>query len=192
MGRDLSRGDIHPLRWICQPRYFPRTVKRFWKLKAPPRRKQTEWHYKQGVLWLIRYTGHRLTYLLQFYQVQGYEEWGKDDDSYGEDSDSDESVVKIPFGFRIPITLELAVRSNPEIAHRALAAQLGLAYDEIEKFMLRAQMLAGAEGDERHKRQVEDQTSQDRRQRRFQRVSDGGATEVTSPTEPLSSQGKTR
>ncbi|MCJ1245701.1 hypothetical protein MMC30_002905 [Trapelia coarctata] len=162
-----AQGGIHT------PKYFPRTVKRFWRLRDPS---------------LL----HRLTYLLQFYNVQGYEEWGTDADSHEGESDSDESGANSSKASRFPITLDMAVRSNPDIAHRALASHLGLVYDEIQKFMLRAQELGKAGGNKRNKRQQDEQTSQDGRRRRFQRVSDGGATEVTSPTEPLSSQGRSR
>jgi len=38
-----------------------------------------------------------------------------------------------------PILLEVAIRSYPEIAHRALTAYLGLLYDGIQNFIKRAQ-----------------------------------------------------
>jgi hypothetical protein len=45
---------------------------------------------------------------------------------------------------RLPmsIPLEEAVRLYPEIAHRALAVQLRLAYDEIQSFTERAKELS--------------------------------------------------
>lgn len=60
-----------------------------------------------------------------------------DSESHEGDTDSDESNKsnKSP---KLPIPLETAARLNPEIAHRALAAQPGLIYDEIQKFMGRA------------------------------------------------------
>jgi len=127
---------------------------------------------------------HCLVYLVRFYNIQGYEEWGRDTDSLEGDSDSDYSSESSV----LPIPLETAVRSNPEFAHRALAAQLGLAYDEIQRFMERAKELSQAQVTERNKRRQEEQTSEGRRIRSFKRSPEEEGTEVTSPTEPLSSQ----
>jgi len=41
--------------------------------------------------------------------------------------------------FGIPILLEIAIRSYPEIAHRVLAAYLSLLYNGIQNFIKRAQ-----------------------------------------------------
>ena len=102
------------------------------------------------------YIVDRLTYLLRFYKIYGYEEWGMDADSFEGDSDSDESAEKSSKSSGFPITLEVAVRSNPEIAHRALAASLGLSYDGIQRFMERAQGLSQTRAKERRKRKHEE------------------------------------
>lgn len=81
----------------------------------------------------------------------------------------------------------MAVRSNPEIAHRALGAQIGVAYDEIQKFMERATELSQVRV-MRNKQVQEKQASEDRKKRSFRMSPEG--TEVTSPTEPRSSQGR--
>ncbi|KAJ5882839.1 uncharacterized protein N7473_011101 [Penicillium subrubescens] len=90
------------------PKYFPRTVWKFWCLKN-------------------RNRVHRLVELAEFYQLGGYKDWSRMQqtdifaDSDSSDS-SDESAV---------ITREEAVRRFPETAHRVLAATLGLVYYKI-------------------------------------------------------------
>ena len=128
-------------------------------------------------------------YLIRFYKIQGYEEWGRDADSLEGYSDSDDSSEGTSESSRLPmpISLEEAVRSNPEIAHRALGAQLGLAYDEIQRFMERAKELSQGQVTG-NKRGRDDQASEERKTRGFN-LSE--LTEVTSPTEPRSSQGRT-
>ena len=124
----------------------------------------------------------RLIYLLRFYNIR-YEDWGIDDEILREDSDSNESSDT---SSRLPTTLENAVRSHPEIAHRALASQFGLSYDEIQKFMERAQMMdqEGLQGLIK-KRQIEEETPA--RKRQITRRSCAQGTEVTSPSEPTTS-----
>ena len=114
-----------------------------------------------------------------------------DADSFKRDSDSDESAEHSSKSSGLPITLEVAVRSNPEITHRALAASLGLSYDGIQRFIERAQELSQARAKERSKRRHEEQTSEEKKRRSLKRLPEEG-TEVTSPTEPLSSQGRSR
>ena len=177
-----AQGGVHT------PEHFPRTVKRFWSLKDPSQSTQS----KDPVIDILRLTVHtvdRLIYLLRFYKTYGYEEWGMDADSFAGDSDSDESAEKSSKSSGLPMTLEVAVQSNPEIAHRALAASLGLSYDGIERFMGRAQELGEARAKERSKRKQEEQTSEPKKRRGLKRSSEEG-TEVTSPIEPLSSQGR--
>ena len=73
------------------------------------------------------YIVHRLVELAEFYQLGGYKDWSRMQqtdilaDSDSSDS-SDESSV---------ITREEAVRRFPETAHRVLAATLGLVYYKI-------------------------------------------------------------
>ncbi|KAL4983829.1 hypothetical protein BDW68DRAFT_28002 [Aspergillus falconensis] len=94
------------LRW---PDYFPRTVWRFWCLKKRSRH-------------------NRLTQLAEFYQLGGYEYWGRMHQTDGMFSDSDSSDSS-----DCPSSMSRAeaVRMFPEAAHQALAATLGLVYYKI-------------------------------------------------------------
>ncbi|KAL6235250.1 hypothetical protein BDW75DRAFT_144513 [Aspergillus navahoensis] len=94
------------LRW---PDYFPRTVWRFWCLKKRSRH-------------------NRLAQLAEFYQLGGYEYWGRMHQTDGMFSDSDSSDSS-----DCPSNLSRAeaVRMFPEAAHQALAATLGLVYYKI-------------------------------------------------------------
>ena len=173
---------------IQTPDYFPRNVRHFWRLKDPTQSKSSVANVAE-ILRLTRETVDRLMYLTRFYKIQGYEEWGRDADSLERYSDSNDSSEGTSESSRLPmpIPLEEAVRSNPEIAHRALGAQLGLAYDEIQRFMERAKEISQGQAIG-NKRGRDDQASEERKKRGFN-LSD--LTEVTSPTEPRSSQGRT-
>ena len=181
-------GSLDSHGGIQTPDYFPRNVRHFWRLKDPTQSKSSVANVAE-ILRLTRETVDRLVYLIRFYKIQGYEEWGRDTDSFEGYSDSNDSSEGTSESSRLPmpIPLEEAVRSNPEIAHRALGAQLGLAYDEIQRFMERAKELSQGQviG---NKRGRDDQASEERKKRGFN-LSD--LTEVTSPTEPRSSQGRT-
>lgn len=157
-----DQGGVHA------PKYFPHTVRRFWRLKDPSQI-------------------HRLIHLLRFYNIQGYEEWDMDVGSIdgGEFVDSDDSSGLSSRSSKLPVPLETAVQSNPEIAHRALAAQLGLVYDGVQKFMDRAQELNTIQAEENRKRRQNEETSADERRRRLRQVLEEDLTEVTTPTEPL-------
>ena len=85
--------------------------------------------------------------------------------------------------------VETAVRSNPEIAHRALAVQLGLMYDEVEKFMERAQLMMEARSKEMKKRGL-DVDDAARKRWPFKRISDDEGTNVTSPPNNAESPGE--
>ena len=181
-------GSLDSHGGIQTPDYFPRNIRHFWRLKNPTQSKSSVANVAE-TLRLIRETVDRLVYLIRFYKIQGYEEWGRDTDSlegYSDSNDSSEGTSKSS-RLPMPIPLEEAVRSNPEIAHRALGAQLGLAYDEIQRFMKRAKELSQGQviG---NKRGRDDQASEERKKRGFN-LSD--LTEVTSPTKPQSSQGRT-
>lgn len=139
------------------------------------------------ILPLMIHTVDRLIYLLRFYNTQGYEEWGMDTDSLERDSSSDESAENSSGSSRLPIPLEVAARSNPEIAYRALAAQLGLEYNGIQRFMERAQASGRTQVNKSNKRRLDEQTSEEGK-RRSKRSPEEEGTEITSPTEPLSSQ----
>jgi len=179
-------GSLDPHGGIHIPEYFPRTIRHFWRLKAPTQSKLLAPNFTDILVFMIE-TVDRLIYLIRFYKIQGYEEWGRDTDSLEGYSDSDDSSGDSSQSSRLPIPLEMAVRSNPEIAHRALGAQLGLAYDDIQRFMERAKELSQAQVI-RNKRGQDERASEDRKRRTFQMPSEG--TEVTSPTEPRSSQGR--
>ena len=135
-------------------------------------------------------TADRLIHLLRFYGIHGYEEWGMDADSLDIPSDSDDSDEGSSTSSRLPMRLDTAVRSYPEIAHRALGAQLGLSYDDIQRFMERAQELSRAPAKQTDKRGQDEQTSEGRKRRKGRRTPDENLTEVTSPSDPRSSQGK--
>ncbi|KAK2744852.1 hypothetical protein FQN57_004176 [Myotisia sp. PD_48] len=95
------------------PEYFPRTVWQFWCLKKSKRL-------------------HRLVELATFYNLEGYEYWGRmpgqvfPNDGYMSDS-SDSS--ELPSN----LTLAEAAREYPEACHHTLAATLGLVYSKIRK-----------------------------------------------------------
>ncbi|OQE31614.1 hypothetical protein PENSTE_c001G05972 [Penicillium steckii] len=98
--------DDGSLEW---PKYFPRTVWRFWCLKKRSR-------------------VHRLVELAEFYQLGGYQDWSRMNatDLFADDSDSSSSSDGSN-----NMTREEAVRHFPEAAHQALAATLGLIYYKI-------------------------------------------------------------
>ncbi|KAI9375141.1 hypothetical protein BJX61DRAFT_540165 [Aspergillus egyptiacus] len=91
------------LRW---PKYFPRTVWKFWRLKQRSRL-------------------HRLIELAEFYKLGDYAYWGSV--ARPDDSDSDLSECNDPPNF----SRAEAVRLFPEAAHQALAVTLGLVYYKI-------------------------------------------------------------
>ncbi|KAE8356797.1 hypothetical protein BDV28DRAFT_144918 [Aspergillus coremiiformis] len=99
--------DDGTLQW---PEYFPRTVWRFWCLKKRSRI-------------------NRLVQLAEFYQLGGYQYWGRmhhTEPVFPSDSDSSDSS-----DYPSNLTRAEAVRLYPEAAHQALAATLGLVYYKI-------------------------------------------------------------
>ena len=71
----------------------------------------------------------KLTYLTQFYDVEGYEDWEKDDKAWtGDASERDDSSSS-------ELTLEDAVQRYPDKALRALAMKLGLEYRGVTRCM---------------------------------------------------------
>ncbi|PWY94206.1 hypothetical protein BO94DRAFT_324695 [Aspergillus sclerotioniger CBS 115572] len=99
--------DAGSLQW---PEYFPRTVWRFWCLKKRSRI-------------------NRLVQLAEFYQLGGYEYWGRmhqEQSLFASDSDSSDSS-----DYPSNLSRAEAVRLYPEAAHQALAATLGLVYYKI-------------------------------------------------------------
>ncbi|KAJ5115573.1 hypothetical protein N7526_011454 [Penicillium atrosanguineum] len=97
--------DDGALEW---PKYFPRTVWKFWCLKKKSR-------------------VHHLVELAEFYQLGGYEDWSRmqQTNTFADSDSSDSSDGSFV------ITREEAVRRFPENAHQALAATLGLVYYKI-------------------------------------------------------------
>ncbi|KAF3400576.1 hypothetical protein DPV78_005829 [Talaromyces pinophilus] len=95
------------------PEYFPRTVWRFWCLKKRSRI-------------------HRLVELAEFYEVEGYEYWGRDhhvDVPWDDDDDDSSDYSDRPNN----LTRAEAAYQYPEACHQALAATLGLNYHKIRK-----------------------------------------------------------
>lgn len=149
------------------PQNFPRTVKVFWKLKMPSRL-------------------GKLIDLIRFYNIQGYEEWGTDTESHEwGDTDSDDDTQSSKSS-KLLGSVEIAVRLNPDFAHRALAVHLGLVYDEIEKFMERAQTMREARSREVKKR-GQDAEPTGRKRWPFKIPSEEEGTDVTSPTNVVGS-----
>ncbi|KAJ5194902.1 uncharacterized protein N7498_008340 [Penicillium cinerascens] len=107
-------APISPVPVICDdgalewPKYFPRTVWKFWCLKKRSR-------------------VHRLVELAEFYELGGYQDWCRmhQGDMFADSDSSDSSDGSFS------ITREEAVRRFPEAAHQALAATLGLVYYKI-------------------------------------------------------------
>ncbi|EED13021.1 conserved hypothetical protein [Talaromyces stipitatus ATCC 10500] len=95
------------------PNWFPRTVWRFWCLKKRSRI-------------------DRLLELAEFYEVEGYEYWGRNhlDDFVPWDDDDDSSDYS---DHPNNLTRAEAVYQYPEACHQALAATLGLNYHKIRK-----------------------------------------------------------
>ncbi|KAJ6036746.1 hypothetical protein N7540_001025 [Penicillium herquei] len=98
--------DDGALEW---PKWFPRTVWRFWCLKKRSR-------------------VHRLAELAEFYQLEGYQSWSRLQPSEFNSYDSDSSDSS---DSNCAMTRSEAVHLFPEAAHQALAATLGLVYYKI-------------------------------------------------------------
>ncbi|KAI4254873.1 MAG: hypothetical protein L6R42_007003 [Xanthoria sp. 1 TBL-2021] len=93
------------------PESLPDTVRSFWSLKKPS-------------------NSDTSTELLQYYQVQGYEHWEQEEDAV-----VSAGPARLTGHAYLWPMLRSAVRSHPEIAHRALAMELGLDYDRIQANM---------------------------------------------------------
>ncbi|KAJ5740243.1 hypothetical protein N7493_000115 [Penicillium malachiteum] len=119
--------DDGTLQW---PKWFPRTVWRFWCLKKRSRGEQgiitDKLLLRSNILSLILV--HRLTELAEFYQLEGYQSWSRlqPSDFHSYDSDSSDSSDS-----NCSMTRAEAVHLFPEAAHQALAATLGLVYYKI-------------------------------------------------------------
>ncbi|KAL8883783.1 MAG: hypothetical protein Q9192_007003, partial [Flavoplaca navasiana] len=101
------------------PHKFPQTVREFWQLKEPSKR-------------------DTLTELVRSYKVQGYHQWGNQGNTETRETRTVRTtgVVRVRRDYISP-ALRNAVHSHPEIAHRALAVELGLDYDKIQVNMER-------------------------------------------------------
>ncbi|KAL8669948.1 MAG: hypothetical protein Q9168_005482 [Polycauliona sp. 1 TL-2023] len=108
---------IEPVRSLsgrnALPRNYPGSVRSFWNLKD-------------------RSKSDALTVLLQYYDVEGYQSWDQED-SPGTPISSARPTVNVCLW--PPTTLRSAVHDHPEIAHRALALELGLDYDKVQVCM---------------------------------------------------------
>ncbi|KAL2060458.1 hypothetical protein VTL71DRAFT_9489 [Oculimacula yallundae] len=109
------------------PDYFPPTVIDFWKLQFPSHEKE-------------------LIYLLRFYQIQGYEQWGQTVDGFVQNpagdtqdpstsgsssqSQSDDSDDLSPDD----LSLEEATRKYPRVAIEELGPILGIVFEDIQFF----------------------------------------------------------
>ncbi|KAL8885958.1 MAG: hypothetical protein Q9215_006259 [Flavoplaca cf. flavocitrina] len=93
------------------PQGFPENVRRFWRLKD-------------------RSNSDALTELLQYYGIQGYQYWDQEEKPV-----APVSLARLAPNANLPPMLRKAVHAHPEIAHRALAMQLGLNYENIQASM---------------------------------------------------------
>lgn len=123
--------------------YFSRNVKHFWKLKDSTQNKSFVANFVE-ILRLTTKIINRLMYFIRFYKIQKYEEWDKNTNNFEEYNNSNnfnentnKSLILL-----ITISLKKTIRSNFEIAHRALNTQLKLMYNEIQKFMKKVKKLS--------------------------------------------------
>lgn len=168
--------------------YFSRNVRHFWRLKDSTQSKSYVLNVAE-ILQLTRKTVDRLVYLIRFYKIQDYEEWGRNAHSLEEYSDSNDFSKDTSESSRLlmSISLKKTVQSNSEVAYRALRTQLELTYNEIQRFMKRVKESSQDQVID-NKRKRDNQTSEERKKRDFN-LSD--LTEVTSLTKSRSSQGRT-
>ena len=75
-------------------------------------------------------TGDALTELLQYYGIQGFQYWDQEEEPV-----APVSLARLNPKANLPPMLRQAVHAHPEIAHRALAMQLGLNYEKIQASM---------------------------------------------------------
>ncbi|KAL8876006.1 MAG: hypothetical protein Q9198_005726 [Flavoplaca austrocitrina] len=80
--------------------------------------------------------GDTLTELVRSYEVQGYQQWGNQGNTETRETRETRTVrtsgpVRVRRDYLSP-ALRNAVQSHPDIAHRALAVELGLDYDKIQ------------------------------------------------------------
>ncbi|EER38532.1 conserved hypothetical protein [Histoplasma capsulatum H143] len=103
--------DDGSVRW---PEYFPRTVWKFWCLKK-------------------RNRIHRLVELADFYELEGYQYWGRMPHAHDSTFATDGNMSDSSDSSDLPsdLTRAEAARQYPEACHQALAATLGLVYYKI-------------------------------------------------------------
>ncbi|KAL8977232.1 MAG: hypothetical protein Q9205_006921 [Flavoplaca limonia] len=97
-------------------------LREFWQLKEPSKR-------------------DTLTEFVRSYKVQGYQQWGNQGNTETRETCETRTVrtsglVRVRRDYISP-ALRAAVQSHPDIAHRALAVELGLDYDKIRVNMER-------------------------------------------------------
>ncbi|OAT01812.1 hypothetical protein, variant 2 [Blastomyces dermatitidis ER-3] len=103
--------DDGSVRW---PEYFPPTVWKFWCLKK-------------------RNRVHRLVELADFYELEGYQYWGRMPHAHDATFATDGNMSDSSDSSDLPsdLTRAEAAREYPEACHQALAATLGLVYYKI-------------------------------------------------------------
>jgi len=124
------------------PKYFPKNVGQFWRLKSPGHGKfecievAFPHRHKPANMGTIE---DKLIYLIRFYEIQGYEGWGTSFDAYttqqsahGSSSTDDSSdLEKLTTS---ELALDDAVRQYLNNALRALAGYLGLVYGDVMRW----------------------------------------------------------
>ncbi|KAL9623702.1 MAG: hypothetical protein Q9204_007929, partial [Flavoplaca sp. TL-2023a] len=121
------------------PRNFPQTVGEFWQLKELSKSMSYHTAWTRGFARMI--VGDTLTELVRSYNVQGYHHWGNQGNTETRETRETRTVrtsglVRVRRDYISP-ALRAAVQSHPDIAHRALAVELGLDYDKIQVNMER-------------------------------------------------------
>lgn len=98
--------------------HFPCTVKQFLRLKDFSQSKKSENDLTDTLL--TKHIVHQLMYLIWFYNIQGYEKWGINTDSFEEQCDFTRNWSRL---LRLLLLLKMTLQSHSEIAHWVLTIQ---------------------------------------------------------------------
>jgi hypothetical protein len=131
-----SVGAYRPDTGFHTPLHFPRSIKEFWNLQFQAQSMSSRDIYYIDNL-LIPYIERDLVYLIRFYDIQGYEYWGRDED-YSSESDTDNRSSDRSNSSQQHVSLEEAVRKYPLDALNELASCFGLVFSDIHDFYQRA------------------------------------------------------
>ncbi|KAI4218959.1 MAG: hypothetical protein LQ349_008509 [Xanthoria aureola] len=132
VGRRDGQG-VHGL-----PPNVPQTVQCFWNLKDASKSKICVSPPELAIAAHVG-PGETLTGLLLFCEVRGYQQWGQQSETAGVVSQAPVTgVVRMQ---PRAVALRAAIDSYPEIAHQALAMELGLDYDKIQANLERASVV---------------------------------------------------